>query len=70
MIKRLLDTKEAAAYLGISDASLRKRRCVGDGPAFIRDPNRSSIRYKKEDLDEWIDSQPTYTSTAGYMAKR
>lgn len=58
-LKRLFSEKEAAEYLGISRSYLRQDRMNGDfknrtpGPNFCR--FGTMIRYRKEDLDLWID---------------
>ena len=58
----LMTTEEAAKYLGYSEYSLRKSRSKGQGtlggkpaPPFVR-IGPKTIRYKQEDLDEWIES--------------
>lgn len=57
--RRLLDEAEAAAYLGVSRALLRKQRMQGTLPGgipavpFIRIGKRG-IRYDVSDLDRWI----------------
>ena len=52
-IKVLMTQKEAAAYLGTSIGTLNTWRHYGkDKIPFIRWGNR--IRYRKEDLDGWI----------------
>lgn len=51
--KQLMTQKEAAAYLGTTVGTLNTWRHHGrDHIPFIRWGNR--IRYRKEDLDEWI----------------
>lgn len=67
MEKRLYTTKEAAAYMGISESYLKKIRCEGQirerlgPPPFIRiGSGRKGIRYVKEDLDTWIDELPRF----------
>ena len=67
MQKRLLNSQEAAEYLSISHAALRKMRCVGQSPEYIR--FMGNIRYRIEDLDKWIDKQEVYTSTAEYLSR-
>ena len=61
----LLSSKEAAAYLGISDSSLRQARAKGNtfsgktpAPPYIR-LGEASIKYRRTDLDAWIDNQAT-----------
>ena len=61
MEKRLLTSKEAAQYIGLSEGYLRALRCTGKvkgrltPPSFVRvGTGRGGIRYVKTDLDEWI----------------
>ena len=46
-----LNTREAAAHLGLSTRTLERYRVSGDGPVFLR--FRAGVRYLREDLDEW-----------------
>ena len=58
MIKKLLNEPEAAKYICMSRSYLRQARMDGirknktPGPPFIRVGR--SIRYLKDDLDQWI----------------
>lgn len=63
---RLLRSQDAAQYIGVSYAALRKLRSVGGGPDFIK--SGKFVRYKIEDLDKWIDSKSVYSSCAAYRA--
>ena len=63
-MKRILRTREAAAYIGLAAATLEKRRVAGEGPRFIRLGGRS-IGYAIEDLDEWLDRQRNDTAVEG-----
>jgi len=55
-----LDTKNASAYLGLSEKTLAMKRCDGTGPKFIK---RGRIFYFKNDLDEWLkDGQAVSTA--------
>jgi predicted DNA-binding transcriptional regulator AlpA len=56
MTKRILRTKEAADYVGLSQSSLEKRRLTGDGPVFIRLGGRA-VGYDLRDLDAWLDEK-------------
>lgn len=49
-----LTPKEASRYLGISEAALRLWRGAGAGPAYFRAGERL-IRYRRADLDAWIE---------------
>lgn len=53
-----LNTKEAADYIGMSEAFLeRDRSCTGDGRIpFVRIGTRS-VRYRRSDLDNYLASQ-------------
>jgi excisionase family DNA binding protein len=56
-----LTPRQAANYLGVSDAALRLWRSEGKGPRFFR-AGEKLIRYRRADLDFWIEarlSQPT-----------
>ena len=48
----LLNEKEAAASLGVSVINLRKRRCSGQEPAFVRIGR--CVRYETEILEEMV----------------
>ena len=47
-----LDTRQAAAYLGLSTRTLDRYRVSGDGPVFLKFGGR--VRYLCEDLDAWV----------------
>ena len=59
LIKRCLTEKEAAHYIGMSIAFLRKDRCEGKignrtiGPKHLK--IGKSVRYLKDDLDRWLE---------------
>jgi excisionase family DNA binding protein len=48
-------TPEAGQYLGLAASTLEKLRVYGGGPRFIRLGSRA-IRYRKQDLDEWLEA--------------
>ena len=52
---RYLNTREAAAILGISERTLERCRGRGEGPPF-RKLGRS-VRYAQSDLDGWADGR-------------
>ncbi len=64
MADRLLTEREAAERLGMSPRYMEARRQRVGGPPFIRISSRA-IRYRTDDLDEWIASRRA-TSTAEY----
>ena len=51
---RLLNTSQAAAFLGYTSAHMRKVRCAGEGPTWIVMPNGYSVRYRLGDLRAFI----------------
>lgn len=51
----LLNTREAANYLGCSTALLEKLRWKGSGPVFIK--VGKSVRYRKSAIDIWLRSR-------------
>ncbi|MBF0454185.1 MAG: helix-turn-helix domain-containing protein [Magnetococcales bacterium] len=56
-----LDTRNAAAYLGLSEKTLAMARSNGTGPRFVK---RGRIFYFKEDLDAWVNAHGRMQSTA------
>ena len=50
---KLLKTKEAAAELGVSKATLESWRCHGGGPAYVKFGNKA-VRYTHEDLSKFV----------------
>jgi len=51
--KRLLSFRDAASYLGISEAALRKRRFLGQLEGLVRLGNR--LYFDKRKLDKFVD---------------
>lgn len=47
-----LDTRQAAAYLGLSRQRLEIWRCYGGGPRYSK--LAQAVRYKKSDLDDFM----------------
>ena len=62
MLNGLVDTAEAARYLGVSRSSMEKWRVYGGGPKFYK--YSKVIRYRPEDLDDWL-SRRLVESTSG-----
>lgn len=48
----LLNERAAAGYLGVSAATLRSWRCMGEGPIYVR--LGRSVRYLQSDLDAFL----------------
>ena len=66
MNRNLLTTKQAANILSVSPAFLERDRWAGAKVPFVRVGSRS-VRYRREDLDTFIESR-IYTSTSAYPA--
>jgi predicted DNA-binding transcriptional regulator AlpA len=65
----MLTSPQAAGFLGISPQTLRKWRCDGTGPRFVRlgTGRRSRAAYRLEDLQAWLEAR-SFTSTAEEVA--
>lgn len=57
-----LDRANAALYTGFSVKTLAMHACSGTGPKFRKIGGR--VFYRREDLDAWLDSFATVSSTA------
>ena len=51
-----LTEREAAKYLGVSASALRLWRARRSGPNYYR-PGSKLIRYRRSDLDGWIEER-------------
>lgn len=56
-IKRLITTKEAAQYLGMTENSLRSLRCQRKLPPGWMISIGRSVRFDLQAIDKWIDEQ-------------
>lgn len=57
-MKEYLTPAEASEYSGISVSKLSKLRQQGSGCPYIRigtTPTKAVIRYKKSELDKWLE---------------
>ncbi len=54
----LLTIKEAAAYLQVSEETLRKWRAQGAGPPVAKLGRH--LRYRKDALDQWVKEQESH----------
>ena len=57
----LLNQREAANYLRLSERTLERMRLLGTGPRYVK--AYRLIRYRDEDLESWIAAR-TRTSTS------
>jgi predicted site-specific integrase-resolvase len=63
-----LKTEEAAAFLQVKPATLEQWRWNGKGPKFIK-MNRA-VRYRKEDLLEFVGSRVFASTTEAQAVAR
>lgn len=54
LVSPLLDTREVAAYLKVSEATLSRWRTDKKGPPFLR--MGGITRYRVEDVEAWLAS--------------
>jgi predicted DNA-binding transcriptional regulator AlpA len=54
--RNALTEREAAKYVGVSPAVFRLWRAASTGPIYYRAGSKL-IRYRRRDLDEWIESR-------------
>lgn len=59
--KEYMDEEEAARYLGYAPNTLRMWRSSRIGPVFCK---KGGIKYRRQDLDEWMLSNRILTSDA------
>jgi predicted DNA-binding transcriptional regulator AlpA len=64
-MRRILRTREAAAYIGFAKSTLEKLRLTGGGPRFVKIGTRA-VGYALDDLDDFINGRRrASTSDAG-----
>tara|TARA_B100001179_G_C18598094_1_gene408338 strand:+ start:1996 stop:2187 length:192 start_codon:yes stop_codon:yes gene_type:complete len=51
----LIHETEAAKYLGMSISWMQRSRWDGSGPPFVK--LNHAVRYRKSDLDSWIEAR-------------
>ncbi len=50
----IMNEKQAAKYIGLSQRTLQKYRCIQKPPTYIK--VGSAVRYSKDDLDAFLDA--------------
>ena len=63
MTPDILDTPETASYLRLSKPTLERLRLTGDGPPYCK--LGKAVRYRKSDLDAWLASRLTRSTSEG-----
>ncbi len=64
MPDNLLNTEQVADLAGLSPRTIKQMRQTGNGPRYFRLGERT-IRYKREDINEWIEKKYQETATTG-----
>lgn len=53
--RRYLDTRQAAAYLGLSPSTLTRMRAEREGPRYVKAGHR--VLYDLADLNRWMEER-------------
>ncbi len=56
-------TREAADHVKLGKSTLERFRISGDGPLFLK--LGGAVRYRKADLDAWLDSRRRRSTSEG-----
>ena len=63
-MEMVLDTRRAAARVGLAPQTLNKLRCIGGGPPYYKHARK--VVYRAQDLDAWLQGRlRTSTSDRG-----
>ena len=54
----LLNEHDVARITGLSLATVRRWRLVGQGPRYIK-ASAAAVRYRPEDIATWLESRPS-----------
>ena len=52
----LLNEKQAAAFLGLTDHTLQQRRYYSQPPAYIKLPGSNAVRYRLSELIAFVEA--------------
>jgi predicted DNA-binding transcriptional regulator AlpA len=70
MDTRLLTLTEVARFLGLSPASLYRQRYVGDPPGSLGFRVGRHVRFRRVDLEMWIEGQMASSGDDGQRGDR
>lgn len=59
----ILNTREAADYVRLGKPTLERFRISGAGPIFVK--LGGAVRYRKPDLDAWLESRRVRSTSEG-----
>jgi hypothetical protein len=60
-METVLDTKKAAARVGLAAQTLNKLRCLGGGPPYYKHARK--VVYRAPDLDAWLQARRRTTTS-------
>lgn len=63
MTTDILNTKEAARYVRLGKPTLERFRISGGGPRYCK--LGGAVRYRRVDLDAWIESRLVQSTSEG-----
>lgn len=63
-MEKLLTTKEAARYLGVSEAFLERDRWAGARIPYVKVGSRA-VRYRPQDLEAYLKSRTLKSTSEG-----
>ena len=63
MTPDIMTTAEAAEYVRLGKPTLERFRVTGEGPHYCK--LGGAVRYRKSDLDAWLDSRITRSTSMG-----
>ena len=63
-MKLRMNEREAAEFIGVAPATLRKWRCFGKGPAYAKlgQARSSRVVYDRRELERWIEGATVMTA--------
>lgn len=57
----IFDTPKAAEYITLAPGTLERLRVQGSGPPYLK--LGRSVRYRRTDLDQWMESRLTSSTS-------
>ena len=65
----LLNQRQAASLIGVSERTLECWRCRGGGPSFVK-ISRRAVRYRRQDIDQWVRERVQHSTSEGSRPAR
>ncbi len=56
-MEKLMTVAQVLEYLQISKSKFYQMKAHGNGPPVVRIPNGRAVRYRKQDLEDWVARQ-------------